>query len=123
MEETVNAVQIDVDQPLTKVKKQFIAMFPFLEISVFKNGVEVSPFLESLSIIQISPKTSSESFLVHDNMTVQEVVNAFRIKVGLQIIIFRKLGKNLVETTFTSKWTLKHQNRVGSKVYFDHESK
>lgn len=123
MQELDKGLLIDVKLPLKKVKEHFVEMFPYLTVSFFKNGTEISKLRESLPILQLTPKDNSETFQIYEDMSVQEVVDTFWNQLGIQVVIFRMLGQNLVETTFTSKWTLKHQNRVGSKVYFDHESK
>ena len=50
-------------------------------------------------------------------MKVSEVEALFWDKLGIQISIYRKMGNSVVETSYTSQWTLDHQNEKGKEIY------
>ena len=100
---------------------EFRKVFPFLKLEILYNGKETSMLYPFTPLHKLTARRRLKDFEIHDELTVQEVVDLFWDNMGLQVCIARKLASLNVETAFTSQWTLKQQNRVGSEVYSEFE--
>jgi hypothetical protein len=95
--------------------------FPFLKLEILHNGKEASMLYPSTLLSKLTSRRIVKNFRIHDELTVQEVVDLFWENMGLQVCVARKLANSNVETAFTSQWTLKQQNKVGSEVFREFE--
>ena len=69
-------------------------------------------------LFDISSHKEPSSFFFNGESKVMEVEALFEDNLGLKISIFRKMGTSIVETAFTSNWTLNHQNLIGKEIFF-----
>lgn len=95
--------------------------FPFLKLEILYNGKEASMLYPFTSLDKLTSRRRIQNFIIHDELTVREVIDLFWENMGLQICIARKLANLNVETAFTSQWTLRQQNKVGSEVFSEFE--
>lgn len=95
--------------------------FPFLKLEVLHNGKEASMIYPFTPLQKLSSRKKLQEFTIHNELTVQQVTDLFWENMGLQVCIARKLANSNVETAFTSQWTLRQQNRVGSEIFSDFE--
>jgi hypothetical protein len=119
---SVNQLIINSEMTIEEVENKFNLLFPFLTIEFFRNGesVEGNDRLKTLS--NVARKKVLESFVIFPIMTVHEFEEAFWTNMGLQVAVFRKVGNSILETSFTSGWTLEHQNKKGSELMVDFNS-
>lgn len=106
---------------VSELIESFREVFPFLKLEVMFNGKEASALYPFTQLCKLTSRRKLTEFAVHDEMTVKEVVDYFWENMGLQVCIARKLANLSVETAFTSQWTLRQQNKVGSEVFNDFE--
>ena len=77
---------------------------------------------KELTEVNIAASTTStnlkyaEGFIIEPEMTVHDLEEAFWGNMGIQTAVFRKVGSSMLETTFTSGWTLEHQNNKGQEL-------
>ncbi|MFT6205579.1 MAG: hypothetical protein ACJAZY_001314 [Spirosomataceae bacterium] len=99
----------------------FQKLFPFLKLEIFYDGKEASMYYPLTRLDKLSSCRKLHDFTIHDELTVREVMNLFWKNMGLQVGIARKLANSNVETAFTSQWTLRQQNKVGSEIFREFE--
>ncbi len=109
---------IDPTTRVSQLIKGFKTAFPFLRIEIYRKGEPVSLGHRDFVLFEIANVENPEGFLIEGDMQVNEIENLFLRKLGLQISIFRKMGTSEVETTYTSLWTLNHQNSKGEEIHF-----
>ena len=110
-------IVIDAETRISHLIKKFNKLFPFLRIEVFKRGEDVSVDHRDFRLFDISSNKNPSSFKFDGESKVIDVETLFKEKLGLHIAIFRKMGTSIVETTFTSDWTLNHQNLKGEEIF------
>lgn len=121
MKEQRKDIFVNKNLTLEQLQREFKVCFPYLSIEFYKNGIEYSNNQRLLTLEKISTSKEMTSFVIIGQMTVDEVEAIFENNMGIKIGIFRKLGTSSVETSYTSKWTLERQNKIGSEEYFEHE--
>lgn len=121
MIEKSKSILVNKKLTLEQLQSEFRAFFPYLNIEFYKNGVEYVNGNRLLTLEKISSFEHPVPFEINGSMTVAEIEEKFETHQGIKIGIFRKLGQSSVETSFTSKWTLDRQNKIGSEVYFEQE--
>lgn len=121
--EIVREKQLLIEKSISvnELINNFRKVFPFLQLEVLFNGKEASALYPFTPLHKLTSRKKLNSFIIHDEITVKEVVDLFWENMGLQICIARKLANLNVETTFTSQWTLRQQNKVGSEVFNEFE--
>lgn len=107
------------NRPISELETQFIALFPFLHLEFYDRGESIHRDSSHLELKTIARKKDLEPFVIVPVMSVQELEAAFWENMGVQVSVFRKVGNSMLETSFTSSWTLKHQNQKGSEL--DHD--
>lgn len=119
----VKKKKLAVEESMTvnKLISNFREVFPFLKLEVLFNGKETSMLYPFTPLNKLTSRRSLQNFKIHDELTVQQVVDLFWENMGLQVCIARKLANINVETAFTSQWTLRQQNKVGSEIYSEFE--
>ena len=112
----INKLEVLAQMSIAEVETKFNILFPFLNIEFFRNGESIEGSYRWKSLKAYGRKKVQESFFIEPEMTVQEMEQMFWEKMGLQVAVYRKVGKSILETSFTSGWTLEHQNRKGSEL-------
>ncbi|MFT7001701.1 MAG: hypothetical protein ACI9V1_002367 [Spirosomataceae bacterium] len=120
---TVRDTQLMVKGPMNvkALVADFQKLFPFLKLEIFYDGKEASMYYPLTRLDKLSSCRKLHDFTIHDELTVREVMNLFWKNMGLQVGIARKLANSNVETAFTSQWTLRQQNKVGSEIFREFE--
>ena len=111
-------IWIDSATRISELMKGFNIAFPFLRIEIYRKGEAVSLGQRDFVVFEIANVEYPEGFVIEGDMKVSEIENLFQKNLGLEISIFRKMGTSEVETTFTSLWTLNHQNNKGEEIQF-----
>jgi hypothetical protein len=114
---------INGEMSIAEVESKFNSTFPFLTIEFFRKGESVEGNYRLKPIRDVARKIVLNSFVIIPSMTVHELEETFWNEMGLQISIFRKVGNSILETSFTSAWTLEHQNTKGSELLFAFKNK
>lgn len=112
----ISKLEVLPQMSIAEVETKFNILFPFLTIEFFRNGESIEGNYRWKTIKDYGRKKIQESFCIVPQMTVQEMEKMFWEKMGLQVAVFRKVGKSILETSFTSGWTLEHQNNKGSEL-------
>ncbi|WP_341225924.1 hypothetical protein [uncultured Arcticibacterium sp.] len=112
----INKLEVLPKMSIAEVETKFNILFPFLTIEFFRNGESIEGNFRWKTIKDYGRKKIQESFSIEPQMTVHEMEEMFWEKLGLQVSVFRKVGKSILETSFTSGWTLEHQNTKGSEL-------
>ncbi|MFB0945898.1 MAG: hypothetical protein QMB24_07115 [Spirosomataceae bacterium] len=120
---TVRDTQLMVKGPMNvkALVADFQKLFPFLKLEIFYDGKEASMYYPLTRLDKLSSCRKLHDFTIHDELTVREVMNLFWKNMELQVGIARKLANSNVETAFTSQWTLRQQNKVGSEIFREFE--
>jgi hypothetical protein len=110
--------EIFISKKLTFVQLQelFKASFPFLSIEIYQKGVELEGYKRNETLESLSPLKKTSSFAINENLSVSDVIDLFARNLGITVGIFRKLGPSIVEASFTSKWSLGRQNKIGGEI-------
>jgi hypothetical protein len=119
----VNQLIINGEMTIAEVESKFNLLFPFLSIEFFRKGESIEGNYRLRPLNSVARKKVLESFVIEPELTVHEVEEAFWLNMGLQAAIYRKVGNSILETSFTSGWTLEHQNKKGSELLIDFNSK
>lgn len=114
-------LMIEESMSVNDLIRSFREVFPFLQLEVLFNGKETSMLYPFTPLNKLTSRRKLENFKINDELTVQQVVDLFWENMGLQVCIARKLANINVETAFTSQWTLRQQNWVGSEIFSDFE--
>ncbi|WP_162628278.1 hypothetical protein [Arcticibacterium luteifluviistationis] len=112
----INKLDVLAEMSIAEVEGKFNILFPFLNIEFFRNGESIEGNYRWKSLKDYGRKKVQEKFSIEPEMTVREMEKMFWEKMGLQVAVYRKVGKSVLETSFTSGWTLEHQNRKGSEL-------
>lgn len=111
------------DFTIHQVQDKFQEHFPFLKIEFFKTShdeMEGSPkenmITENHLLGDIRTNHSAGELSIHGNQKVTTLEEHFEENYGLNVQVFRKSGKNWLETTKTDEWTLSEQNRTGEEM-------
>ena len=119
----VNQLIINGELTIAEVESKFNLLFPFLTIEFFRKGESIEGNYRLRTLREVARKKVLESFIIYPDLTVHELEEAFWANMGLQVSIYRKVGNSILETSFTSGWTLEHQNKKGSELLIDFNSK
>lgn len=111
-------IRIDSETKISELMNGFNIAFPFLRIEIYRKGEAVSLGHRDFIVFEIANVENPEGFVIEGDMRVSEIESLFLKNLGLEISIFRKMGTSEVETTYTSLWTLNHQNNKGQEIHF-----
>jgi hypothetical protein len=116
-------IHIHAQDTLESLQKSFTDAFPFLKLEFFVKPHEKGRPSEKHFLINTkrtvnscNPELAATSVLIPTAMTVQELEDLFRDRLGLYIQVFRKSGNVWLETTATDTWTLFKQNLEGQEL-------
>lgn len=114
-------LHINKQKTLSSIKEEFESNFPGLKIEFVRHAHKEMEGSSKSDIIRLDlpVKELTNGHVLSDldisaSMRVSEVEQLFRDKMGLHIQIFRKTGKNWIETVHTDSWTLKHQMEISA---------
>lgn len=110
-------ILIDGDTRISQLLKGFNTAFPFLRLEIYRKGDKMSIDHRDFRLFELGNLKNPQSFGISGELNVKEIEALFKSKLGLDIAIFRKMGNSEVETTFTSQWTLNHQNHKGQEIH------
>lgn len=111
-------IKVENSMTVEEFNELFHALFPYLTSELSKNG---TPIGNRIPFLKLAKDKEFCCFEIHEEMSVEDIQQLFKGTFDLDLSVFRKLGRSSVETSFTSKWTLKYQNEMGAKNYFDLE--
>lgn len=112
-------IEVLGDMPFTELESLFSSIFPFLVIEIYQSGEPLNGLYKAKKLSQIGRKKESIAFRIVPEMSVNQLEKLFWENFGIQMSVFRKVGSSLLETTFTSAWTLQHQNQKGVQILND----
>jgi hypothetical protein len=106
------------------VQHDFTAVYPFLKIEFFKNGMERKDRYPAERLISPARhikdawfrKNQEGDLEFNDTMSVLDLEKSLMDQFGLSAQVFRKSGTIWLETTLTDHWTLKQQNDHGREI-------
>ncbi|CAG5078817.1 hypothetical protein [Parvicella tangerina] len=108
-------LHVNKETTLTDLKDWFSESFPNLKIEFYDHshnkgeGNVSSELLTDLNKL-VSPNGNPEVELtIFDDYSTNLVEHIFRTKLHLNVQVFRKNGKNWIQTITTDNWTLKEQ--------------
>lgn len=114
---------IHADDPFSLIKTKFEAFFPGLSLEIFKTDHsqgEGTPARERIPVSkrigEVSGLKQKVTLIIEPHMTVAEVEQIFRVKAGLNAQIFRKMGRNWIETVHTDSYTLQKQMEMSAET-------
>lgn len=119
----INQLIVDPDMSVKETKRSFNHLFPFLSLEFYRKGEVLETSYELKQLQELGGKKRLESVVIYPDMTVEELEKAFLDCLGLHVSVFRKVGNSILQTSFTSKWTLQHQNTKGSELLSAFDSK
>lgn len=106
-------MKISNHKTVVEIEEEFSELFPYLRLKVFRNTTEiVAPSQLTLGSLRKLDETTD--LPLSPGMTIDSLEKMFRNEFGLQIKLFRKSGKEWIETKLTGHWTLEEQNREGA---------
>lgn len=110
-----------VSQEMTAevLEEAFHRLFPYLKLEVIKRGELLVGSSLKTQLKKIGNKRKPSGFVITPEMSVSQLELAFWEHMGIQVSIFRKFGSSMLETSFTSAWSLERQNIKGSEFIND----
>lgn len=90
--------------------------FPYLRLEIYCQGQEAMSLWPMKHLHELSRHKNPEALHIQPSMAVNEIVDLFWQKMGLQVMIFRRIGSMWLETSYTGSWSLEHQNNMGSSM-------
>lgn len=114
-------LEINDNLLVSDLQIQFSNLFPYLKIMLFKQAHQLNEGSHKKQLINNSAKLKrlkhiNNSISFDENTTVGELESLFKDVFGLNAQVFRRAGKNWIETTVTDNWTLKKQNDQGKEL-------
>lgn len=114
-------INITSNKTIEEIQSEFNGEFPYLKIQFFKSGHKVFKGNEKKELIPINTtigllKHHNGSIEISDDMTVSDLEQMFKQKLGLNVQVFRKSGRSWLETTVTDNWTLRKQDDEGMEL-------
>ncbi|MEY4110694.1 MAG: hypothetical protein RLZZ46_1049 [Bacteroidota bacterium] len=113
-------LQLQNQSKLSEISEEFQSIFPALKLVFFHHphlsghGSEPQGRIDqNLTLSEARIIQSKGDIEVSEEMTVAELEQAFSYLCGLSVQVFRKSGKNWLQTTASDQWTLKKQNFEG----------
>jgi hypothetical protein len=121
IEAQIMKIKITSNKTIEDIQSEFNKEFPFLKIQFFKHTHKE---FQGSAKRELIPIHTNIGLLKHHNgqieitadMTVSELEQLFKDKLGLNVQVFRKSGKSWLETTVTDSWTLKKQDDEGKEL-------
>jgi hypothetical protein len=110
-------IKIDDELRMSKLLKKFNSLFPYLKIQIFRKGEDFTKDPRDFKIFELATIGQPTGFVIDGDFKVEDVEKMFMVNLGLKVNIYRKMGKSLVETSYTSSWTLNHQNLKGQEIF------
>ncbi len=106
-------MEIKQGMSYAELNNQFVQMYPFLKLRFFqklKNKLEEIP--------NDTPIKTKEVIVVDcsSNKSIEQLIAELQYYLNIQVQIFRRSGKVYIETSRTSRWTLKRQNDEGEEL-------
>lgn len=100
------------------IQSAFSDYYPFLKMELLRQGRAEHQITSLASRICLKHLTANEPCIIdiNDNRTVLEVMNDFKIILGLTIQVSRKSGNVWNVISITEEWTLKSQNAAGEFI-------
>jgi|LakMenE01Jun11ns_1017448.scaffolds.fasta_scaffold9866558_3 hypothetical protein len=114
-------LDINYQTSLNEIQNEFSARFPNLQLRFFllnhpdgSNPAkeELSPLLKLEEVRKVQ---GNGWVTLEKDQTVAKLEADFRVHFGLNAQVFRRAGKNWLETTSTDSWTLEKQNEFGAE--------
>ncbi|MDF3026302.1 MAG: hypothetical protein K0S23_609 [Fluviicola sp.] len=105
-------MKISNNKTVVEIEEEFNKLFPYLRLKVFRNATEiVTP--SQLRPSSLRKFNQLDDLYILPGMSIDSLEKMFRDEFDLQIKLFRKSGKEWIETKLTGHWTLEEQNREG----------
>jgi hypothetical protein len=117
-----NQLIIKDDLSLGDLKASFRSLFPFLELELYRNGKLLNGRDESKLFGNFTKESLGDGFPIEPEMSINDLEQAFDKKLGLKAKVYRKVGSSLIETSFTSAWSLYYQNNKGGELLRDFDT-
>jgi len=110
-------ISVEKDMTVENLVKVFSKIYPFLKIEIYYRGEEMhSDSFHTLG--RLSSIKKPDSFMILPTMTTLQIEQLFWEKMGLQVVIFRKISNSWVATAFTNNLTLERQNQITENISF-----
>jgi hypothetical protein len=109
----LNQMEIKQGMSYAELNNQFVQMYPFLKLRFFqklKNKLEEIPNdtpIKTKEVIQVDCSS---------NKSIEQLIAELQYYLNIQVQIFRRSGNVYIETSRTSRWTLKRQNDEGEEL-------
>lgn len=106
-------MKIGNHKTVVEIEEEFNKLFPYLRLRVFTNTTEiVAP--SQLKMGSFRKLNKTDDLIILPTITIDSLETLFEDEFGLQIKLYRKSGKEWIETKLTGHWTLEEQNREGA---------
>lgn len=107
---------VEKNKKVAELLNQFNEQFSFLKLGIYFKGEELTTEQYQLPLQKFVSKKESSSFAISPLQKVSETERLFWENLGIQVTIFRKAGRSWLPTSFTSNWSLEHQNNKGVEM-------
>ncbi len=119
---SMKEILVDGKMKIGELVHVFHELFPFLALEIYQNGEPVSLDYRHYSLNYVSAIKEGKPLVITPKLSVVELEELFWNNLGIQISIFRRVGNSLLQTSFTSQWTLEHQNSRGNSIFTEFKS-
>lgn len=107
---------ISPNMTVFEVLRIFTDQLPYLRLEIYCQGQEAGSMWLEKPLYELSRLKDPQDVYLQPSMAVRDVVDLFWQKMGLQVVIFRRVGNSWLETSFTGSWTLEYQNSMASSM-------
>ncbi len=104
------------DLTVSQLTHIFSENYPLLKIEIYHCGEEMSHDCFH-TLHEISNMKNPQNFTILPEMSFSNIEEIFWEKLGLQVVVFRKIRNEWVPTSVMGNYTLEHQNQVTEGVF------
>ena len=111
-------ILVNINSLWSDIQSVFSGYYPFLKMEMIKKGSPEHRITILASRTCLTHITANEPCIIdiNNNRTVLEIMNDFKTKLGLEILVSRKSGNVWNIISITEEWTLKSQNAAGEFI-------
>lgn len=106
---------------ILEIEEEFSKLFPYLRLKMYKEPTDrsegaVSEIIPSsqMKLASVRKLNRTTDLEILPSITMDSLEKLFVDEFNLHIKLFRKSGKEWIETKLTGHWTLEEQNREGA---------
>lgn len=108
-------MKISNHKTVVEIEEEFNRLFPYLRLKIFREMPETVA-ASNLKMGTFRKENRTDDLPILPDLTIDLLEKLFSDEFNLHIKLFRKSGKEWIETKLTGHWTLEEQNKEGATL-------